>query len=80
MEEALQGEEVPVVGVVECGRGLEVERSEAVVATGRGALLPAQRREAGVDVGIVVDVVAEVEASRLADGVRAGERGQVASA
>lgn len=72
--------QVPVVAHVEAGgtRGVQLNQS-VVAARGRACPLP-ERGEARVDVGVVVDVGAEVGAPGCAYGVRAAERGEVAYA
>lgn len=77
MEQPLRGLQVLVVRVVERIRCLDVERREGVVAAGARAALLERRRESGVDVGVVVDVRAEVNTAGLADGVSAGKGGEV---
>lgn len=72
-------DEVLEVLVVEGGGSLEVQRRQVVVAAGRRAALPALRREAGIDVGVVVDVGAEADAPRQADGVAARQHRHVPS-
>mgnify|MGYP000925294822 CR=1 FL=1 len=75
MQETLLGLEVAVVGVVEGVRGRHVQIGQVAVAgAGRlGAVGLERRREAGVDVGLVVESVPEVLALRLPDGVSARE-------
>jgi len=80
VQQAAFGQQVAVVGVVEDELRLHVERRQVGVAAGarrRGAAALAQGGERRVDVGVVVDVAAEVLALREADGVRAGQRRQV---
>ena len=71
MEQALLVDKVLEVVVVECGRGLEVQRGEVVVAGdgGAGAVALPGLGEGAVDVGVVVDVGSEVCAPGLANGV-----------
>jgi hypothetical protein len=78
VEQPLPAHQVPVVGVVERRRGLRVDGRERAVAAGLRARLLPERRECGVDVGVVVDAVTEVGAPGLPDGVRAGECRHVA--
>ncbi|WOL02079.1 hypothetical protein Cni_G10798 [Canna indica] len=77
VEEPFPRHEVPVVGVVECGRRLDVERRWDGAAAAR-ASLPTEGGEAGVDVGVVIDAVGEGGSGGLADGMGAGENGHVA--
>jgi hypothetical protein len=78
VEQPLPGHQVLVVGVVERLGGLDVDGGQRGVAAGlRAGLLP-ERREGGVDVGVVVDAVAERGAPGLPDGVRARQRRHVA--
>ena len=72
VQEALMRHQVAEVGVVECGGRRRVQRRQRGVAAavGRpGAVGLQRRRECGVDVGVVVDVVAEEAALRLPDRV-----------
>ena len=72
VQEPLLAQQVGVVGVVERVRRRRVERRQVAVAgAGRpGAVGLERAREPRVDVGVVVDVVPEVEALRLPDRVR----------
>lgn len=65
------------VVVAESIRGLDVEWGKVVVTTRGGAIGLPEGGEAGVDVGIIVDVSTEGGATGLADGVAARERGHV---
>jgi ribosomal protein S11 len=58
--------EVLVVGILEDGRRLQVKRRQVVIAGAGGAraVWLAALREAGIDVGVVVDVAPEVSAAR----------------
>jgi hypothetical protein len=82
VQQAALGHQVAVVCVVEDELRLRVERRQVAGAGGGrgGAAALAQRGEGRVDVGVVVDVVAEVLALREADGVRARERREVGRA
>lgn len=80
MQEPLPHQQILVVLVVEGGGALHVQRRQGCVAAGGRAAHPAERREGGIHVGVVVDVRSEGGAAGLADGVRAGKRGHVARA
>lgn len=80
VEQALLGEQVLEVAVVEAGGGLGVQRREVAVPAGGRAGGPAGGGEVGVDVGVAVDAAAEGGAAGLADGVGAREGGHVPSA
>ena len=80
MQQPGAGDEVAVVAVVERVGGQGVQRRQRGVAAGRRAGLPLVRRERRAHVGVAVDAGAEVDAAGAADGVRAGQRGEVARA
>jgi hypothetical protein len=84
VEQALAGEDVPEVQVVELGRRGEVQREEVVVAAGARAVVPqvprVRRVQRGVRrgvAGLVVQPLPEAGAPGQADGVGAGERHHV---
>jgi hypothetical protein len=68
VQEPLLGQQVGVVGVVERVGRRGVQRRKGGAAC-PGAVGPERRREGGVDVGVVVDVVVEARALRLSDRV-----------